>query len=170
MAEYFTKVREIANNESLRIKYFTSSLTKNAFTWFATLPANSIDTWTHLERLFHEQFYMGQSKISLKELASIKRKFTGSIDDYLNRFCLLKARCFTQVPEDELVEMTVGGLDYSIGKKLDIQYLRDMAQLVDRVRQVERLKAEKGKANKNNRKDKVAYVELGTDEPEIFKE
>ncbi|MCI94269.1 hypothetical protein A2U01_0115567, partial [Trifolium medium] len=57
---------------------------------------------------------MGQSKISLKELASVRRKIE-SIDDYLNRFRLLKARCFTQVPElpeHELVEMAAGGLDY----------------------------------------------------------
>ena len=53
-------------------------------------------------------------------------------DDYLNGFRLLKARCFTQVPEHELVEMVAGGLDYSIRKKLDIQYLRDMAQLADK--------------------------------------
>ncbi|XP_050909478.1 uncharacterized protein LOC127123289 [Lathyrus oleraceus] len=39
---------------------------------------------------------MGKTKISLKELASIKRKFTKPIDDYLNRFQLLKAMCFTQ--------------------------------------------------------------------------
>ncbi|KEH19817.1 hypothetical protein MTR_8g468880 [Medicago truncatula] len=61
-----------------------------------------------------------------------------SIDHYLNRFRLLKARCFTQAPEHELVEMTVDRLDYT-------QYLRDMAQLVDRVRQVERLKAKKAR-------------------------
>lgn len=70
---------------------------------------------------------MGQSKISLKELASVKRKFTEPINEYVNRFCLLKARCFTQVHGHELVEMTVGGLDYSIRKKLDTQYLRDMS-------------------------------------------
>ena len=40
-----------------------------------------------------------------------------SIDDYLNRFRLLKPRCFTQVPEHELVEMAAGGLGYSIRKK-----------------------------------------------------
>ena len=57
---------------------------------------------------------MGQSKISLKELGSIKRNFIEPIDDYLNKFHLLKARCFTQVPEHELVEMVVGDLDYSI--------------------------------------------------------
>ena len=86
---------------------------------------------------------MGQSNISLKVLASVKRPLSESIDDYLNRFRLLKARCFTQVLEHELVEMVVGGLDYSIRKKLDTQHLRDMAQLADRVRHVERLKSEK---------------------------
>ena len=35
--------------------------------------------------------------------------------------------------------MAASGLDYSIRKKLDTQYLRDMVQLADRVRQVERL-------------------------------
>lgn len=127
IAKYLTEAGDIYNNKNLRIIYFPISLTKNAFTWFTTLPANSINDWTRLERLFHEQFYMGQSKITLKELASIKRKFSDPINDYLNRFQLLKKRCFTQVPEHELVEMVVGGLDYSIRKKLDTQYLRDKA-------------------------------------------
>jgi len=76
---------------------------------------------------------MGQSKINLKELASIRRRTHESIDDYLNRFRLLKVRCFTIVPEHELVEMAAGGLDYSVRKKLDTQYLWDMVQLADRV-------------------------------------
>ena len=102
------------------------------------------------------------------ELSSIKRKFIEPIDDYLNRFCLLKSRCFTVVPEHELVEMAAGGLDYSIRKKLDTQYLRDMAQLADRVWQVERLKSEKARASKNNRKERVEYVEAGEDKQEIY--
>lgn len=85
-------MRDIANNENLRMIDFPSSLTKNAFTWFTTLPSYSINDWTRLERLFHEQFYMGKSKISLKELLSVKRKFAESIDDYLNLFHLLKTR------------------------------------------------------------------------------
>ncbi|XP_058784624.1 uncharacterized protein LOC131659452 [Vicia villosa] len=113
---------------------------------------------------------MGQTKISLKELDSSKRKFTEPIDDYLNRFRLLKARYFTVVPEHELVEMAVGGLDYSIRKKLDTQYLRDMAQLADRVRQVERLKAEKVRANKSYKKERVTYVEVDEGEPETFED
>ncbi|XP_050876631.1 uncharacterized protein LOC127080346 [Lathyrus oleraceus] len=167
IARYMTEAGDLANSENLRMKYFLSSLTKNAFTWFTTLPPNSTDAWPHLERLFHEHFYMGQTKISLKELASIKIKFTEPIDDYLNRFRLLKSRCFTIVSEHELVKMAAGGLDYSIRKKLDTQHLRDMAQLADRVRQVERLKFEKARANKNYKKERVAYVEFEDGESEI---
>ncbi|XP_050889447.1 uncharacterized protein LOC127094689 [Lathyrus oleraceus] len=91
VARYQTEAGNIANNEDLKLKYFPSSLTKNVFTWFTMLPPQSIQTWTQLERLFHEQFYMGQSKINLKELASVKQKVVESIDQYLNRFRLLKA-------------------------------------------------------------------------------
>ncbi|XP_058784640.1 uncharacterized protein LOC131659468 [Vicia villosa] len=99
IARYLTEAGDLENSENFRVKYFPSSLTKNAFTWFTTLPPNSIDTWAHLERLFHRHFYMGQTKNSLKEL------------------------------------------------------------LADRVRQVERLKAEKARAYKNYKKERVAYVE-----------
>ena len=132
------------------MKYIPNSLTKNVFTWFTTLPPTF---HFQLEKAFHEQFYMGQSKISLKELAGVRRKMSESFDDYLNRFRLLKARRFTQVPEHELVEMDAGSLDYSIRKKLDTQYLRDMAQLADRVRQIKRLKAEKARTNKFSKKE-----------------
>lgn len=71
--------------------------------------------------------------------------------------------CYTQVPEHDLVEMDAGGLDYSIKKKLYTKYLRDIAQLVNRVRQVKHLKEEKlglekDKINRHPWKEKVVYV------------
>ncbi|XP_045797576.1 uncharacterized protein LOC123891716 [Trifolium pratense] len=133
VARFFAEAGNLADNENLRLKYFPNSLTKNAFTWFTTLPPRSIHHWAQLERVFHEQFYMGQSKISLKELASVRRKMPESIDDYLNRFRLLKA---------------------------------DMAQLADRVRQVEHLKAEKARSSKFQKREKIAYVETIDDDDE----
>jgi len=50
---------DIVNNENLKMKYFASSLTKNAFTWFTTLLPHSISSWNQLEKAFHEQFCMG---------------------------------------------------------------------------------------------------------------
>ncbi|XP_050876160.1 uncharacterized protein LOC127079836 [Lathyrus oleraceus] len=98
------------------------------------------------------------------ELSSIKRRFTESIDDYLNRFRSLKARCFTQVPEHELVQMAAGGLNYSIRKKIDPTFVKNMSQLADRVRHLERLRLEKVRHNKS-KKEKVAFIEYDATDP-----
>ena len=72
VARYQTDADDITNNENLKMKYFLNSLTKNAFIWSSTLHPHPVQTWSQLERLFYEQFYMGQSKIRLKELASVR--------------------------------------------------------------------------------------------------
>ena len=51
------------------------------------------------------------------------------------------------------------GLDYSIRKKLDTQHLGDMAQLADRFRHAERLKAKKARTHKYHKREKVASIE-----------
>jgi len=62
IARYLTEAGDIGNNKNVRIKFFPNSLTKNAFTWFTSLVPHSIQHWAQLERLFHEQFYIDQSK------------------------------------------------------------------------------------------------------------
>ncbi|XP_050896210.1 uncharacterized protein LOC127102938 [Lathyrus oleraceus] len=76
-----------------------------------------------------ELFGKNAHDLLLVHNVKIPHKF--KVPDF-EKFRLLKARCFTQVPEHELVEMAAGDLDYSKRKKLDTQYLRDMAQLADR--------------------------------------
>lgn len=70
----------------------------------------------------------------------------------------MKSRCCTRVHELEFVKMIAGGLDYSIRKKLDTQYLRYMTQLAHMVRQVEHLKVEKARLNRHPRKENIAYI------------
>ena len=55
----------------------------------------------------------------------------------------MKARCYTQILEYELVRITTASLDFSIQKKLVNQQVRDMAQLAKRVRRIEKIKYEK---------------------------
>jgi len=42
IACYLTEAGDITNNENLIMNFFPSSLTKNAFTWYTTLPPGSI--------------------------------------------------------------------------------------------------------------------------------
>lgn len=75
----------------------------------------------------------------------------------------MRAKCFTLVPEHELVKMAVGGFEYDIRKKLVNKLLRDIAQLADKGRQIEQLKLERQKYShpeRSFRKDKVAYADL----------
>lgn len=79
----------------------------------------------------------------------------------------MKWICFTQVPEQELVKMAAGDLDYSIRNKLNTQYLRDMAQLGVIVWQVEQSKVEKARSNWHSRKENAAWIEADENDQEI---
>ena len=77
-----------------------------------------IYNWPQLEIMFHEQLFKVETTISLMNLMNVKRYNVESIDAYLNRFRELKARCSTQIPKHELVQMAVVGIEFSIRKKL----------------------------------------------------
>ena len=46
-----------ANSDTFKLRLFSLSLFGTAFTWFTSLPANSIHTWAQLEERFHDYFY-----------------------------------------------------------------------------------------------------------------
>ena len=112
------EISELANEEYLNMRFFPSSLTKNAFTWLANLWPNSILSWNQLEKSFHDQFFRGEIRVSLTDLFTIRRGQGESIDDYLARFRMMKYRCFTPILECEMVKMVTNDLDYNIRKKL----------------------------------------------------
>ena len=83
----------------------------------------------------------------------------------------MKNRSFTPIPESMMVKMATNGLDYSIRKKLvNLQFL-NLAQLAEKVRQIEQLKVEKDKIErtrlrKSFRKEQVHFVEIESDKEE----
>jgi hypothetical protein len=50
---------EAANRDELKVLLFSSSLLGSAFTWFISLPPNSVITWADLEKQFHKYFFSG---------------------------------------------------------------------------------------------------------------
>src|SRR6185437_14651850 len=49
------------------------SLSGSAFTWFTTLPANSIIFWADLEKQFHQFFYSGIEEMKLTDLTNLSK-------------------------------------------------------------------------------------------------
>jgi len=61
---------EAANRDELRVRLFSSSLSRSAFTWFISLPPNSVITWADLEKQFHKYFF---SRVREKKITDFVR-------------------------------------------------------------------------------------------------
>ena len=72
IGKYITQLGEAAASEALKIRLFSLSLSGLAFSWFASLPAGSIQSWADLEKRFHAYFYTGQVELTLYDLMSLK--------------------------------------------------------------------------------------------------
>jgi hypothetical protein len=63
---------EVVNQDALKVWLFSMSLSGSAFTWFTTLPANSILYWVDLEKQFHQFFYSGTCEMKLTDLTGLR--------------------------------------------------------------------------------------------------
>jgi hypothetical protein len=73
IARYLMQFGEASADEAFRIRYFPLSLTGPAFTWFASLPAQSIYSWKDLEQKFHAHYFSGSTEKKLIDLATLRR-------------------------------------------------------------------------------------------------
>jgi hypothetical protein len=78
---------EASADEAFRIRYFPLSLTGPAFTWFASLPAQSICSWKDLEQKFHAHYFSGSTKKKLIDLATMKHPWNFSEDSERPKAC-----------------------------------------------------------------------------------
>ena len=56
VSQYLTQLGEASIEEAHRVRFFSLSLSGPAFTWFSSLPVNSITNWTDLEKKFHTYY------------------------------------------------------------------------------------------------------------------
>ena len=57
VSRYLTQLGEASVEDAHRVHFFSLSLSGPAFTWFSSLPVNSIANWADLEKKFHTYFY-----------------------------------------------------------------------------------------------------------------
>jgi len=77
---------EAGLNDALRVRLFSLSLTRTAFSWFSSLAPGSILNWNQLEHKFHDHFYSGEAEVQLLDLISVKQNRDESVLDYFQRF------------------------------------------------------------------------------------
>jgi hypothetical protein len=75
-----------ASNDICKMILFPLSLSGAAFTWFISLPPNSIYTFSGIENKFHDYLYTTETKLKLSPLISIKQKSNECVSEYIRRF------------------------------------------------------------------------------------
>jgi hypothetical protein len=119
VSQYLAQLGEASAIEEIRVRLFSLSLTGNAFSWFASLPVNSIRTWEQLEQKFNDHFYSGDNELRLSHLTSVKQKHDEPVTSYIRRFRETKNHCYNLViSERDPAELAFNGLRSHIKEKI----------------------------------------------------
>nr|AAM74403.1 Putative retroelement [Oryza sativa Japonica Group] len=150
-----------ANSDTFKLRLFSLSLSGNAFTWFTSLPANSIHTWVQLEEQFHDYFYTGETELRLCDLTSVKQKYNEFVIDYIKRFRDVRNRCYTlNIADRDLAGLAFNGLVAPLRERLDGQQFLDVSQLMQRaLAQESRVKDNRKLARPFDKKPNVNVVD-----------
>jgi hypothetical protein len=72
VSRYLTQLGKASVEEAHRVRFSSLSLLGPAFTWFSSLPLNSIVSWADLEKKFHTYFYTGIGEKKITDLTTIR--------------------------------------------------------------------------------------------------
>jgi hypothetical protein len=107
-------------------------LTGPAFTWFSSLPPQSIDTWKDLEQKFHAHYFSGSTEKKIIDLATLRQRHNETPMEFLRRFTEVKGMCFSlNLPDDQLA--AVAGMLPAIREKLIGMVFDNLGQLSQRL-------------------------------------
>ena len=130
VSRYLTQLGEASVEDAHRVRFFSLSLSGPAFTWFSSLPVNSIANWTDLEKKFHTYFYtrIGEKKIT--DLTTIRQRTNESGTEFLQRIQETRNLCFSlNLTDDQLAALAVQGMLPTWREKLLGQEFNNLCQL-----------------------------------------
>jgi len=125
---------EAANRDELRVRLFSSSLSRSAFTWFISLPPNSVVTWADLEKQFYKYFFSGVHEKKITDLVKLRQRNDESVESFVQRIREVKNKCYSLVLDDrQLADLAFQGLLLHIRDKYASQEFESLSHLVQRI-------------------------------------
>jgi len=122
---------EAANRDELRVRLFSSSLSGSAFTWFISLPPNSVITWADLEKQFHKYFFSGVHEKKITDLVRLRQHNDESVESFVQRLRDVKNKCYSLVLDyRQLADLAFQGLLTHIKDKYASQEFKSLSHLV----------------------------------------
>ena len=153
MARFTVQCGELANYDNFsyfKLRLFPNSLTGPTFTWYTTLPRNTVFSWQEMERQFHTQFFIAEPEVCIAELSRVTQKSGESADLFIARFKKMRNRCKIHLPETEYVKMAQRGLDIELRKKFQGMEFRDFYEMAVKVTEYEELLKEENYRRKKS--------------------
>ena len=86
ICQFIIQYGEASTNDIYKLRLFPLSLSGVAFTWFISLPPNSVRTWVDLEQKFHDYFFSGETELKLSHLTSVKQKIHEGVAEFIKRY------------------------------------------------------------------------------------
>lgn len=72
VGRYLARLGEAAAHDALKVRLFSLYLSGSVFSWFTSLPPDSVRSWDDLEKKFHAYFFTGVAEISFSDLAAVR--------------------------------------------------------------------------------------------------
>ena len=142
VARFTVQCGELANYKNFyhfKLRMFPNSLIGATFTWYTTLPRNSIRSWQKVERHFNTQFFRAEPEVCIAELSRVTQRHGETAYLFISQFKKMRNRCKIHLSETEYVKMAQRGLDIELRKKFQGMEFRNCYELVAKVAEYEEL-------------------------------
>ena len=110
IVSYIDDLGKYADDENLRLREFSKSLTDKAYSWFVNLPANSIKNWDELVNAFCTKIFISAPNVEIADLSKEPQSKNESPSSYVVRFKERTLNC-----KDVISEASLVGICMSIG-------------------------------------------------------
>jgi hypothetical protein len=118
ITQFIIQCGEVENVDALRIRLFSSSLSGQTFSWFTSLPTNSISKWSDLEQQFHNYFFSGIHEMKITDLTRLKQRNHETVARFVQRFRGVRIKCYSlNLGDKQLAEFAFQGLLLTLREK-----------------------------------------------------
>jgi len=162
IGQFIIQCGEASTNGIYKLRLFLLSLSGAAFTWFISLPDNSVFTFADLEQKFHDYFFTGETELRLSYLLSVKQKIHEVVSEYIRRFRDTRNQCYSLTISDrDLADLAFAGLLDFHKAKLEGQEFLDVSQVLQKALANESRAKEARDSQKSNEKPNRPVYVLG---------
>jgi len=109
-------------------------LSRSAFTWFISLPPNSVITWADLKKQFHKYFFSRVHEKKITDLVRLRQRNDESVESFVHSLRDVKKKCYSLILDDrQLADLAFQGLLPHIKDKYASQEFESLSHLVQRI-------------------------------------